>query len=489
MIKYIFAAIMAVLVGLTPAIAKEPDMEQVGPPLMPEDVLIVSAERFPEILESLAKQNAASGDVLAADGAFDLVFSADGFSRVTGFWSGTIANTEARQNLRRFGASVYGGYRISDGTFPVYEDINFTNTGGEFKIGAIFSLLRDREIDARRFSVADTRLAEQQARLDVMLTKVGVQQRALNAYWRWVGAGRELAVYRDLLAIAEAREAGLEEQVRRGALAKIAVIENLQNITRRRILVTQAEQTFSVAANALSFFYRGLDGDPKVPGPERLPGDLSFDPLTPDVALQPISIDTVLGDRPELARLQAAVERARNSIVLGENDLKPRLDLSLEVSRDVGNVAEGGISRDSTDTIIGFKFSVPFQQREARGRMQRGRAELRAAQLRARRMQDQIEIEVRNILINLAASLDLVVLARADVEQSSIMVEAERQRFLNGASDFFLVNVREEAAADAEIRYIRADMNGRIARTNFDAATVNTAALCLADGQNEPTPC
>ena len=212
-------------------------------PLLPEDVLASSAERFPDILASLAQERAARGDQLAAEGAFDLVFNADGYDRATGFWTGSVLNTELRQNLRPFGAQVFGGYRISEGTFPIYEDINFTNTGGEFKIGAIFSLLRNRSIDKRRFDIDDTRLAASQASLDVLLTEIGVQQKALNAYWRWVATGRELIVYRELLTIALDRAAGLEEQVRRGAQPEIAVTENQQNIIRREILVAEASET------------------------------------------------------------------------------------------------------------------------------------------------------------------------------------------------------------------------------------------------------
>ena len=59
------------------------------------------------------------------------------------------------------------------------------------------------------------------------------------------------------------------------------------------------------------------------------------------------------------------------------------------------------------------------------------------------------------------------------------MVDAERKRFELGASDFFLVNLREERVADAQIRAIRAELNGRIARTSYDAATINLAALGL----------
>ncbi|MEO0883473.1 MAG: TolC family protein [Pseudomonadota bacterium] len=448
-------------------------------PLFPEEVLESSATSFPDILESLAREAAARGDQLSAEGAFDLVFNADGFDRVTGFWTGAILNTEVRQNLRPLGAQVYGGYRISDGTFPIYEDINFTNTGGEFKIGALFSLLRDRSIDQRRFRVEDARLASAQASLDVALTQVGVQQQVLNAYWRWFATGQELLIYRDLLQIAQERAAGLEEQVRQGAQPDIAVTENLQNILRREILVAEAERNFAVASNGLSFFLRDGAGGLMVPGLERLPSPQQVDALSDLGTLVEADLNEILSARPELRSLRVALERARNKVLLGENDLKPDLDLNFEVSRDVGNIAEGGISRDSTDTIIGFRFSVPLQRRDARGRLQRAEAELRAAQLRERRTEDQISIELDNILANLSAALRLADLAEGEVSQADLMVDAERRRFNLGASDFFLVNVREERAADARIGAIRAQLNGRLAEASYNAATMNFPALGL----------
>ncbi len=454
--------------------------EAAAAPLLPEELLATSRERFPLILESLAQARAAAGSALAAQGAFDLVFSSDGFSRVTGFWDGSVVNTDVRRNVGAFGATVFGGYRISDGDFPIYEDINFTNTGGEVKVGALFSLLRDRDIDAQRFGVADARLAADQADLDVLLTKVGVQQKALSAYWRWVAAGRQLRVYTNLLRIAEEREAGLIERVRRGALAEIAITENRQNITRRRILVAQADRDFVIAATALSFYLRDPLGGKVIPSADRLPPDGALRRLDPVTALAAPPMDEVLASRPELQQLEAAIARARNRIALGENDLKPQLDFSFEVSHDFGDVAEGGISRDSTDTIIGFEFSVPFERRAARGRLRRAEAEYEAARLRQRRIADRIEIELQTILAELGAALRLLALAGDDVEQSDAMTEAERRRFASGASDFFLVNVREETAADARIRELAAELNSRIAKTNYDAATVNLSALGLS---------
>ncbi len=451
------------------------------------DAVLTSADaHFPGILASLAERRGADGAVLEADGEFDLVFSADSFSRTTGFYNGSIASGGIRQRLRPLGSELYAGYRLSDGTFPVYEDTNYTNDRGELKVGLLFSLLRNRRIDERRFGLGDTRRALREADLDLLLTRIGVQQRALIAYWRWVVTGYELTVYEDLLQIALDRQTALEEQVRSGARAEVFLIENGLNITNRRRFATTAARNFQAATNGLSLYYRDADGrslqaprealspPPPIGAIEELP--LNDAPSVPDA----------LARRPELQLLRTAIMRARSRVALAENQLLPRVDLNIEVSNDYGDIAEGGPSRDSTDAVVGVSFSVPLQQRTARGRVIRERAEVDALLQQHQLQQDQIEIEVRNIVLEMQVAEQLLRLAELEVSQAEAMADAEQRRFASGASDFFLVNVREETAANAQVRYYEADLARRIARANYDAATVNLERLGISpvDGAN-----
>jgi len=445
--------------------------------LSAEDVLRSSAEHFPSILESLAERRSADAALLEAEGAFDLVFGADGSTRTAGFYDGSVIDGGMRQNFGPLGSSVYAGYRLSDGSFPVYEDGNFTSDRGELKVGVLFSLLRDRDIDDRRFRRTDARLAIREASFDLLLTRIGVQQRALAAYWRWVTAGRQLDVYDELLQIALDREIALEEQVRSGALAEIFLVENRQNITRRQRLATGARRDFRSAAFALSFYYRDADGEPRLPGEDRLP------PPPPIGALESLAVGTGFNmtdsvmQRPELEILRTAIDRARNRISLAENSLRPRVDLGFELSHGLGSVAEGGPSRDSTDAMVSLNFSVPLQQRAARGRLARERAEIEVLEQRQRLQQDRLAVEVQDIVLDLNTAEQLLTLAEQEVEQAETMRDAEQQRFESGASDFFLVNIREERAADARIQYVAADLERRIARINYDATTMDLERL------------
>lgn len=448
-----------------------------GEALMPREVLAASGQHFPSILKALAQRRAAVGKVTEALGAFDLVFDVDGFDRVDGYYDGAVVGGKATKRLRPYGAKLYGAYSLSSGDFPIYEDESFTNNGGTAKLGVLFSLLRDRAIDGRRFGEIDARLALEQAELDVLLTRVGVQQRALMAYWTWVAEGWQLAVYENLLTIALEREKGLEREVVSGRRAEIFLTENKQNITRRQTLATSARRDFQVASNNLAFYLRDGTGATRQPSRQRLPSEDELRALPSVKAPGSLDVDQILEKRPELRILRTGAERARQKIALSENELQPRLDLGIELAEGFGSLGEGGASRDGTDAVVGFTLSVPLERRQARGRIAQAQAQLESLRYEQQRLADQVEIELHNILLELDVAQQLMELAERDVQLSEAMRQAELRRFEQGASDFFLVNIREETAANARIAFFSALQRTRAARANYDAATVNLRQL------------
>ena len=68
------------------------------PALLPQDVRAASEAHFPTILQALAKRQVAEGKVTEALGAFDVVFAADGFDRVDGFYDGTALGWACMRN-------------------------------------------------------------------------------------------------------------------------------------------------------------------------------------------------------------------------------------------------------------------------------------------------------------------------------------------------------------------------------------------------------
>jgi outer membrane protein TolC len=445
-------------------------------PLSLDAVLASSRERYPQVLAAREKIRAQTGKLLSSEGAFDLYAEQTSKSRLSGYYDGRYTNAKIVQPLSGFSTDVYGGFKISGGDFPIYEQEAYTLDAGEFKIGAVFSLLRDRDIDDRRAKLRDSRLTLEQTELDAMLTRIRVQHDAMAAYFAWIAAGQALTVYRELLQLAEARNNGLDIRVQQGDLATIYLNENRQYILKRRGLVLEAERKLVAAANKLSLYLRHADGTPRRPLEAELPGRWPYPPAPVDPSGVDAAISAALAARPEAGVLAADIERERLNLALGRNLLKPRVDLNLEAARDFGS---GPVNRTGTDTIVRLDVTVPIETRTARGQIGAAEANLTRLDLDRRLLGERIEVEIRTLANDLSTAYRFVELAAQEVEQADVLSRAERDRFSEGASDFFLVNLREEAAANARVREIEAHLGYLGALADFYAATVQREPLGL----------
>jgi outer membrane protein TolC len=445
-------------------------------PLALADVLAASRFHAPQVLEALARVRGAEGRLLTTEGAFDTLFNANVDTRPTGFFSGSEAGVRLMQPLATNGGNLYGGYDVSRGSFPSSQSSNSTARYGRLTVGTLFSLLRDRDIDERRFNRAlasgDVVLADN----DRLLVAIGVQARAIAAWNNWVIAGNRVAVFKGLLSLALDRQAGFKRQVSEGLRPAILLTENEQNILRRQTLVVQAEQALEQAAVALSLFWRDKDGNPQVPTPDRLPQRLPSPlPVAEDVM-------AALENRPDLRVVDVRIAQARQRLLLDRNNFLPRLDLKAEVNQYIGDEGVGGRAYTGTESKLGVTLTVPIQQRTARGRLAQTQADIDGFQQRRRFIEDQIRVEIGGLSIAARQARRLLGIAIDEQDRALAMASAERRRFQEGASDFFLVNLREEAAADAQVRRLDASFRQIVAHADLAAATADLAALGLGGG-------
>ena len=130
-----------------------------------DEVLQSSLDNFPVIRAALSDIEAARGELLRTKGPFDLTLNNTLSARIRGFFSGDFHDTELTKRFQDFNARVSLGYRQSDGDFPIYEDILFTNEDGEVSLTVALSLLRNRDIDQDRFNILPGELGVDQSRL------------------------------------------------------------------------------------------------------------------------------------------------------------------------------------------------------------------------------------------------------------------------------------------------------------------------------------
>ena len=447
--------------------------------LTAEAVLAASARAVPTILEARSQRAAVVAQRLAAEGGFDRTLSQGMRQWVLGDYNGFDADLKLTQPLATLGGDLTAAYRISDGSFPRYETERQTLGGGELSLGLTIPLLQDRTLDDRRFARQDATLAIAEADASLLQTQLDVQHDALVAYWRWVAAGRKLAIFDTLLAIAEERDQAFRAQSAVGDIAEIAVVENQQNLLKRRQLARRAARDFTLAATDLSFFLRDEGGAMKIVDANALPP--AFPPIAETEAkLAPARLSAIIEATPTLQALAQKAQRLRLKRNLAQNDLRPELDFSLKLAKDLG---QGPRTLNGNDVITGFEFSLPLQRRKARGAQEEAEAALQAVTYRQARETDALRLATLRLQETVAAAADFAALADQEAAAAETLEAAEWVKFREGASSFFILNAREENTADARVRALDAQLAFQQAVADFALVTADRARLGLA-----PTP-
>ena len=446
-----------------------------------DTVLDSSIVHYPAIQAAIQQKYRREAELTGALGAFDLTLDQSALLWMDGFYGGKSLDSKFVKPLQNANTTLFAGYRVTGDDFPVYQDELVTNDGGEFNFGFVVSLLRDRAIDQRRFAVHNATIEIEQAELDVMLENVLAQRNAAQAYWRWLAAGRKLRIQRDLVALAETRQAALRTREKAGDVARIFLTENRQNLLRRQAAVVAAARDFANAAVELSLYLRDANGDPIVAEESRLP--LTLPDLKGSVDITPDVVSRVLDRRPDLARIDNAAAVERQRLKLAENALLPRVDLGLKAGHDIG---DGSASREGFEAIVDLTISIPLERRLGRGAVGAASAKLQALELERLLAEQQLTVEMQKLGNRINAALEFARLTEEEGEQAEIMESAERRRFNAGASDFFLVNLREERTANALLRNLESRFDYYSGLTDFHAATIDLESLRIDVNPHAP---
>lgn len=462
--------------GITLAPLADHDAPSIGggAPLALEDVLDAVEAHHPAIEGLEARVRSAQGTQLSAEGGFDPLLAARGYATAFGYYQYGRFDVSVTQATPLWGISVFAGWRIGRGfnrDIPDYYRYDETLDGGELRAGVVIPLLRDGWIDTRRATITRSELGVEAAEQDLSSRRLRVRLAATEAYVRWVAAGLKARIGEELLDLAEERDAQIASRVASGLVPALEHLENRRAVLERRTALVSATRALERAAIQLSLYYRDAQGAPSAIGHGRVPSQFAR-PET-RVLDEAHAMEAALHARPELSRIAAQLESARVAVELAENQLLPRLDVTLSGSGDFGSVADADrayqYGRPSAEGIVSLQF--PLALREGRGRLDAARADHDALEAEAELLRDTIAIEVRDALSAIAAAERGARLATASAEIAEAVAAAERARFEAGATSLFVVNQRETSAAQARATLVDAEADLMLAHALYRAVT------------------
>jgi outer membrane protein TolC len=434
-----------------------------------EDVLISVQNHFPLLIAAAAEQQIADGKALAAQGAFDLQAKASTLNQPLGFYQNYRAGAMLNQPLYDSGGYVYGGYKLGRGDFPTWYKERQTDGDGEYAVGFGVPLLKDRQIDKRRAELFQAQIGSQAVEPMVRSQLILFSRDAAYAYWYWVALGQTLQVARNQLQLAQARVEQISLRVREGDLPEIASIDNDRFIAARQTKLIEANRKFQAASIKLSLFLRTPDGQPLLPDAAQLPQDFPAVADFPEANFE-ADLAEAIASRPDIRELNLELEKVNVELAAAQNQMLPKLDAVVEASKDTGTPASSLEDKTPFEMEAGLLAEVPLQRREARGKFRA--AQGKQAQLLAKR-----DFVFNKITTAMQDAYSAILNARSRYEQAMLnkqlairSLEIGRQQFQEGDIDLIVLNIYEQAEAEAELQVIDAEAEYFSALADYRAA-------------------
>jgi cobalt-zinc-cadmium efflux system outer membrane protein len=409
-------------------------------------------ERFPLIIAAEQERIQAEGRKRTALGAFDVTWRNRATIRPLGFYEMQRFDSVIEKPAELLGMNLFAGYRRGTGSFPEYEGKDVTTDGGEFRAGVQVPLLRNREIDERRGGLRSADLGILLADQSIALQKIDIFLRASLAYWTWVATGKKTEVIQSLLETARVRDDGIRERVLQGDLPEFERKDNQRSVLERESQLVAAERDFQEASITLSLFLRDESGNTLLPLKSQLPKIIP-PPAMAGAFEEESLFKRALDQRPEIQGLMLEQKQNTVELELAENDFNPRLDFLMEVSKDVGGRDR---TREPTELESGLFFEIPFQRRQAKGRIESAKARSTQINNQEKFFREQVLADVQDALSALRNARGQIEIVTREMKFAEELEEGERIRFRSGESTILVVNLREQATADSAVRKLEA---------------------------------
>ncbi len=440
-----------------------------------DQVLTTVRTQYPPMLAAWLQQDVTNGRIRQAQGAFDPVLMASLNFRPIDYYDGATMNFLIDQPLMT-GGSIYGGYRLSTGSLASYDRKDRTSPDGEAIIGARIPLMRDRTFDARRANIGQAAVDRELADPLILRQYITFHRAARFAYFNWIAAGKRLVVAENVLRIAKQRDEFLKKQAEVGAIAPIVLVDNQRLVVSREIAVINAKRRLEATSIELSLFHRDTKtGEPILPRREQLP---DFP--------KPVVVDElqVISDRgratfrrPEIREIDLLVSKGEIDKRLANNNLKPNLDLSVELNQAIGSGVPKDIERTELNGLL--RFTVPIGRNEAKGRLAAIEAGIVQLAQRRKFASDQIIAESNNTYQELCTAAEALSQTKLNVDLARQLEAAESERFTQGATDLLTLQIREQASFEAELLQVDALFAFFRAQAEYQAAVASDAPSSL----------
>lgn len=424
--------------------------------LLLDDIFLSVRKHYPKLKQEEFKLQKSVADYKKNKGFFDPKIKGKVLNK-SGYYDLFHSKISIEQNLPIYGVSLSTGWRISDGTFAVYDEILNTTNDGELFATLKLPILKNGITDKNRTKIAVSKIEKKKNKIQFQYYSMKLKYEATIAYLEWVISGYKLKTYQNLLNLALLRQKGIKEKVKLGLEPKIDIVDNQQFISQRNNLVTEAQKKFLEKSYKLSLYYRDHNGTPITPTTKNLPVLKSQLLNNNDIGSIKNHIQETVNSHPVTEYYRLKLKQTSKNIKLAKNNLLPNLDFEVHMANDLGSGGPKNINTQELKT--GVNFSFPLLNRKARYNLKKKKLDNYYDKSNLSFQIDKIKNSILTALTKYNLSKKQILYTRDQWKFSTEIETAERLKFRNGSSNLLLVNLREEYTAKAKISYLEAIIN------------------------------
>ena len=403
------------------------------------DVTTSILEHYPLISASELKAQAAEGEVTAAQGSFDHKIKFKGE-----FWRQSPYNNEyyetfIERQTSLGGAKILAGHRQGAGNFNYYDLKKQTSPAGQIFAGITLPVLRNFQTDEYRTSLKISKLEKEKADQELILKKLISVHKGLSLYYKWILQCKKLEITRHLLDLAKKRQDMIEKKFKSGDTERLKVTDNRRQINKRESEFIKAELEERMYATQLSLFLRDKNGNPQVPAPMT---------DAQSILERKYSSPKVSETLPQTKILSADLAINRAQYDLSDQSKLPGLSVDVLGGRELSQRPNYG----EHILQVGINFDFPLENRKGEGKTVAYHYKRLAVEKELLYMRQELEQQAKFSELASENAISRFQTTNSEYENTASVAKGELRKWELGASDLFVVNLREQDQADVDIR-------------------------------------
>jgi len=424
------------------------------------------SDNHPAVRQASLRNEMGEAAVRSARGAFDP-------KAVAGYTEKTFEGKEYYSLMDAglkvptwFGAELFGGFQSNSG--PFVNDADATPDAGLLKAGVSVPVGQGLFLDKRRADLRKAQAFQDMAEAERLRLLNDVYYIVLSDHLAWIASYQRLAIARAAVEQASIRYTAIRGSFRGGDRPAIDTLEALLQVQDRQMRLRDAEVDFRNAGLTLSNHLWDEVLRPLEIGPGVVPD--TMDLRAPAITADPGTLtERAMQEHPKLQELQGKLEQLEVERRLRGEFLKPQLDLNYSLLANGGIISnEAGVAYDPADRMWGVGFSMPLFLRRERGELTLATLRRTEAELGIDRERQQIRTSIGRSTNELTLMEQQVGLSRSMVANYVTLLNGENRRFQAGESSLFLVNQREVALLDNQLKLVDLVAKLRLAHFSLD---------------------